>query len=182
MEKVSTFSIIISILLLTVILLEVLIKLGESHCRKKSSTQIIEGLPLPNKRKIYLDGLCKREEVAYVSYLLYNALYFVDNFLSLEYSIATIAALLIYESDLVSKIWMPLITMTFTVVNICIKPQHRANQYLLAWRKYDTHKQLLLQKNYATMSDDDISDTFEESILYQSKIEESLKYDVTEND
>ncbi len=177
MKIVSNFSIIVSLVFLAIIFIEMLVKLGESCFRKRENAKIVKGLSLSSKRKIFLTKIHNREEVCYRTYLLYNALYFIGSFLSLEYSVATMATLLISNNDVFSQIWMPLITMTFTIVNICVKPQQRANQYLLAWRKYDAHTQLLLQKNYEKMTEDEIYSEFQESILFQKKIEDSLEHD-----
>lgn len=177
MEKISKFAIIISISFLVIIIFEVLIKIGESCSRKSWNMKIIKELSLTDKRKIFLKKICKREEVFYKSYILYNALYFISTFLSLEYSIVTAATLLIENQNPLSHIWIPLITLTFTVVNICVQPRHRANQYLLAWRKYDAHTQLLLQQNYENMTEEDILKLIEKSVEFQNNVEQSLKQD-----
>lgn len=177
MKVVSKYSIIISVVFLVIIFIEVLIKLGESCYRQRENAKIVKCLSLLNKRKVFLTKTHKREEVIYRTYLLHNALYLIGSFLSLEYSVATMASLLISNNDVFSQIWMPLITMTFTIVNICVKPQQHANQYLLAWRKYDAHTQSLLQQNYEKMTEAEISSKFDEAILFQKRIEDSLGYD-----
>lgn len=181
MENVLRFAIMISAVFIVVILIELIVKMCESCSRKARNFKITEDLPLSNKRKIFFENLCRREEVIYRSYLLYNALYFVSSFLSLEYSIVTTATLLIDAESVLGEIWIPLITLTFTVLSISVKPQNRANQYLLAWRKYDAHTQLALQQNFETMSDDAVLDEIKKSVQFQSVIERSLKHDLTEN-
>ena len=181
-EKVYQFAIVISFVFLLVIFIEILIKFVESFSRIQENFKIIKGLSLATKRKIFLRKACKREEVMYRSYLLYNTLYFMGAFLSLEYAIATTATLLLNNNDVLSQIWMPLISMTFTVVSVCVKPQSRANQYLLAWRKYEAHTLSLLQQNYEKMSEDEILSEFEKSIQLQMNIEGSLKHDEIKDD
>ena len=179
MDFIFTLVIIISIVLIIIEVIRALIKINESYSREKLNKRVIKSFVINTQHIVYLEETCIRKEIIYRSYILHNSLYLISNFFSLKYSIATFATSVIALDKGAS--WkatvLSVLTMTFVVINMCIKPSQHANQYLLAWRKYEEHTQYMLQHNYNKLSYDEISDLIKQSIEVRANIESSLKHD-----
>ena len=73
---------------------------------------------------------------------------------------------------------LSILSVFFVLLSVYLIPQDRSKQYLLAWRKLDSHILNLLLNDYTSMSDADIQTIFRESNQLREKIESSLKNDV----
>ncbi len=182
MDFIFTLVIIISVMIIIVELIRISIKIKESYDRQRLNKKVIDSFNINTQHSVFLEKLCRRKEIIYRSYVLHNSLYLISNFFSLKYSIATFATTVIALDDGAS--WkatiLSVVTMAFVIINMCIKPRQHANQYLLAWRRYEEHTQHMLQHNYNNLKSDEIVNLIKQSIVIQTSIESSLKYD--END
>ena len=155
------------------------IKIKESYERLKLNNKTIDLLSVDEQHANYLRELCKRKENIYCSYILHNSLYLIVNVFSLKYSIATFATSVITLDD--AAAWkatvLSVLTMTMLIINMCVKPKQHANQYLVAWRRYEKHAQYMLQLDYKNLKSNELHNIKNSSIKTKANIENSFKYD-----